>query len=67
MLKIRQYDCRHGFRMIGHERFNVPGTQRTDSDATHQILHQQAGIDLDNSIRADGSGLSRHDLISPPP
>lgn len=53
------------FRMIGHERFKVPGTWRAGSDAVRQILRQQAGIDLGNSIQVDGSGLSRHDLISP--
>lgn len=52
------------FRMIGHERFKVPGTWRAGSDAVRQILRQQAGIDLGNSIQVDGSGLSRHDLIS---
>lgn len=30
-----------------------------------QILRQQAGIDLGNTIIADGSGLSRHNLIAP--
>lgn len=53
------------FRMIGHERFKVPGTWRAGSDAVRQILRQQAGIDLGNSIQVDGSGLSRHGLISP--
>lgn len=52
------------FRMIGQELFKVPGTWRAGSDAMRQILRQQAGIDL-NSIQVDGSGLSRHDLISP--
>lgn len=53
------------FRMIGHERFKVPGTWRAGSNAVRQILRQLAGIDLGNSIQVDGSGLSRHDLISP--
>ncbi|MCU5773411.1 serine-type D-Ala-D-Ala carboxypeptidase [Erwiniaceae bacterium BAC15a-03b] len=53
------------FRTIGHERFNVPGTWRAGSDAVRQILRQKANIDLGNSIQVDGSGLSRHDLISP--
>ncbi|VTP80528.1 D-alanyl-D-alanine carboxypeptidase dacB precursor [Leclercia adecarboxylata] len=35
------------------------------SDAVRQILRQQAGIDLGNTIAVDGSGLSRHNLISP--
>lgn len=53
------------FRTIGHERFGVPGTWRAGSDAVRQILRQKADIDLGNSIQVDGSGLSRHDLISP--
>lgn len=53
------------FRTIGHERFNVPGTWRAGQDAVRQILRQKANIDMGNSIQVDGSGLSRHDLISP--
>ena len=45
------------FRMIGHARFNVPGTWRAGSDAVRQILRQQAGVDIGNTIIADGSGL----------
>lgn len=53
------------FRTIGHQRFGVPGTWRSGSDAVRQLLRQKAGIDLGNSIVVDGSGLSRHNLISP--
>ncbi|MCL5499269.1 serine-type D-Ala-D-Ala carboxypeptidase [Escherichia coli] len=53
------------FRMIGHARFGVPGTWRAGSDAVRQILRQQAGVDIGNTIIADGSGLSRHNLIAP--
>ncbi|TKI08590.1 serine-type D-Ala-D-Ala carboxypeptidase [Martelella alba] len=53
------------FRTIGREYFKVPGTWRAGSDAVRQILRQQAGIDLGNTIQVDGSGLSRHDLLSP--
>ncbi|CAK9883713.1 MAG: D-alanyl-D-alanine carboxypeptidase DacB [Candidatus Erwinia impunctatus] len=53
------------FRTLGHSRFNVPGTWRAGSDAVRQILRQKAGIDIGNTIIVDGSGLSRHDLISP--
>ena len=53
------------FRMIGHSRFNVPGTWRAGSDAVRQILRQQVGVDIGNTIIADGSGLSRHNLIAP--
>lgn len=53
------------FRMIGHARFGVPGTWHAGSDAVRQILRQQAGVDIGNTIIADGSGLSRHNLIAP--
>ncbi len=53
------------FRTIGHHYFNVPGTWRAGSDAVRRILRQKANIDFGNSIQMDGSGLSRHDLISP--
>ena len=53
------------FRTIGHNRFGVPGTWRSGSDAVRQILRQKAGVDLGNSIVVDGSGLSRHNLVSP--
>ena len=53
------------FRMIGHARFGVPGTWRAGSDAVRQILRQQAGVDRGNTIIADGSGLSRHNLLAP--
>lgn len=53
------------FRMVGHARFGVPGTWRAGSDAVRQILRQQAGVDIGNTIIADGSGLSRHNLIAP--
>lgn len=53
------------FRTIGHQRFGVPGTWRAGADAVRQLLRQKAGVDLGNSIVVDGSGLSRHNLISP--
>lgn len=53
------------FRTIGHERFGVPGTWRAGADAVRQVLRQKAGIDLGNTIIADGSGLSRHNLLAP--
>jgi D-alanyl-D-alanine carboxypeptidase/D-alanyl-D-alanine-endopeptidase (penicillin-binding protein 4) len=53
------------FRTIGHNRLGVPGTWRAGADSVRQILRQKAGVDLGNSIVVDGSGLSRHNLISP--
>ncbi len=53
------------FRTIGRQFYGVPGTWRAGSDAVRQLLRQKAGVDLGNTIVADGSGLSRHNLISP--
>ncbi|MDP1335092.1 D-alanyl-D-alanine carboxypeptidase, partial [Klebsiella pneumoniae] len=53
------------FRTIGNARFGVPGNWRAGSDSVRQILRQQAGVDLANTIIADGSGMSRHNLIAP--
>ena len=38
------------FRMIGHARFNVPGTWRAGSDAVRRILRQQAGVELETPL-----------------
>ncbi len=53
------------FRTIGHQRFGVPGTWRAGANAVRQVLREKARIDLGNSIVVDGSGLSRHNLLSP--
>nr|WP_314264122.1 serine-type D-Ala-D-Ala carboxypeptidase [uncultured Moellerella sp.] len=53
------------FRTIGRDYYSMPGTWRSGSDAVRQILKQKAGIDLGNTVMVDGSGLSRHNLITP--
>ena len=53
------------FRTIGRNFYGVQGTWRSGADAVRAILRQKAGVDLGNSIVVDGSGLSRHNLISP--
>nr|WP_294104178.1 serine-type D-Ala-D-Ala carboxypeptidase [Providencia sp.] len=53
------------FRTIGRDYYGVPGTWRSGSDAVRQVLKQKAGIDIGNTVMVDGSGLSRHNLISP--
>lgn len=53
------------FRTIGREYFGVQGTWRAGADAVRQLLRQKADIDLGNTTLVDGSGLSRHNLISP--
>lgn len=52
------------FRTLGNKLYGVPGTWRSGSSAVRQILRQKAGIDIANSVIADGSGLSRHNLIA---
>lgn len=52
------------FRTVGHHYFNVPGTFRAGSDAVRAILSKQAGVRFGNTVMADGSGLSRHNLVS---
>lgn len=51
------------FRTIGAHYFNIPGSWRNSSDAVKLILREKAGIDLENAVIADGSGLSRLNLI----
>lgn len=53
------------FRTIGHQYFGVPGTWHAGSDAVKKILSQQAGVLWRNTVIVDGSGLSRHNLVSP--
>lgn len=53
------------FRTIGQHRFKTSGTWRNSELAIRQILKQSANIDLANNIIVDGSGLSRHNLITP--
>lgn len=52
------------FRTIGQHYFKVPGTFRAGADAVRQILKAKAGIELGNTVQVDGSGLSRHSLVS---
>ena len=52
------------FRTLGAHYYNVSGTWRNGGDAVKQILRKKAGIDLENLVIADGSGLSRLNLVS---
>ncbi len=51
------------FRTIGAHHFKVPGTWKSASDATKEILLTKANINLENAVLNDGSGLSRLNLI----
>ncbi|OCG15716.1 hypothetical protein A9G29_10575 [Gilliamella sp. Fer2-1] len=52
------------FRTLGAHYYNVQGTWRNGGDAVRQILRKKAGINLENLVIADGSGLSRLNLVS---
>lgn len=52
------------FRTIGYQYYKRPATFQLSTLAMKQILRNKANIRLDNAIVADGSGLSRHNLIS---
>ena len=52
------------FRTLGAHYYNTSGTWRNGGDAVKQILRKKAGIDLENLVIADGSGLSRLNLVS---
>ena len=51
------------FKTIGAHYFQQPGNFRNGSQAMKAILKEH-GIDLENAYIADGSGLSRHNLMS---
>lgn len=51
------------FKTMGGHYFEQPGNYRNGARAMQEIL-ATAGIDMENSYIADGSGLSRHNLIS---
>lgn len=52
------------FRTLGNQYYKKPGTWRNGRDAVSAILLNKAGIKLNNAVIADGSGLSRDNLVS---
>ncbi|UAY78431.1 serine-type D-Ala-D-Ala carboxypeptidase [Pasteurella canis] len=52
------------FRTIAYHYYKRPASFPLASQAMRHILQSKAGIKLGNAIIADGSGLSRHNLIS---
>ncbi|MDO4625854.1 MAG: serine-type D-Ala-D-Ala carboxypeptidase [Pasteurellaceae bacterium] len=51
------------FRTIAYQMYKHPASFQLGSKALRQILTQKAGIKFGDSIIADGSGLSRHNLM----
>lgn len=52
------------FRTLGNHYYKKPGTWRNGRDAVSAILLNKAGIKLNNAVIADGSGLSKDNLVS---
>ncbi|MGY4677015.1 serine-type D-Ala-D-Ala carboxypeptidase [Pasteurella sp. P03HT] len=52
------------FRTIAYHHYKRPASFPLASQAMRQILYSKAGIKFGHSVIADGSGLSRHNLIS---
>ncbi|EIJ68343.1 serine-type D-Ala-D-Ala carboxypeptidase [Pasteurella bettyae] len=53
------------FRTIAYKTFNRPASFQLGTLAIKRILSSQAKIKFGHTIIADGSGLSRHNLIDP--
>ena len=53
------------FRSVAYQLYKRPASFQSGAAALKQVLSNQAGIRFGNSIIADGSGLSRHNLIDP--
>lgn len=52
------------FRSIANQVYQRPASFSLSSQALRQLLKNKAGIQFENSVVADGSGLSRHNLVS---
>lgn len=52
------------FKTIGAEYYQQPGNYRNGAKAMRAILKKN-GVNLENAYIGDGSGLSRHNLMSP--
>lgn len=53
------------FRTVAYQYYKRPASFQLGMLAMKQILQSKVGIRFGNSIVADGSGLSRHNLMSP--
>ena len=52
------------FKTLGFSYFKFPGNYRNGAAAMRHILRRDANIELGSSYLADGSGLSRYNLMS---
>ncbi|HBO38049.1 MAG TPA: D-alanyl-D-alanine carboxypeptidase/D-alanyl-D-alanine-endopeptidase, partial [Pasteurellaceae bacterium] len=53
------------FRTIAYQTYKRPASFQLGATALKRVLTSKAGIKFGNSIIADGSGLSRHNLVDP--
>ncbi|MDU8925373.1 serine-type D-Ala-D-Ala carboxypeptidase [Pasteurellaceae bacterium LIM206] len=53
------------FRTIAYKIYNRPASFQLGAMALKSVLSKQAGIKFGHTIVADGSGLSRHNLVAP--
>ena len=53
------------FRTVAYQTYKRPASFQLGATALKNVLSSKAGIQFGNSIIADGSGLSRHNLIDP--
>ncbi len=52
------------FKKIGEARYGRPGSWQKGSKAIRDFLSTNAGVDTQNMVVMDGSGLSRYNLVS---
>lgn len=52
------------FRTISYQQHNRPATFPLASHTVRNVLKTKAGVQFENSVVADGSGLSRHNLVN---
>ncbi|VTU06576.1 D-alanyl-D-alanine carboxypeptidase [Actinobacillus indolicus] len=52
------------FRTIAYQQHNRPATFPLASHTVRNLLKTKAGVQFENSVMADGSGLSRHNLVN---
>ncbi|WP_373817914.1 serine-type D-Ala-D-Ala carboxypeptidase [Glaesserella sp.] len=52
------------FRTVANKQYNRPATFPLASQGMRNLLKSKVGIEFDNSVVVDGSGLSRHNQVS---
>lgn len=55
----------HLLKKIGHQASQQPGSWENGREAIHSFLRKEVGLDAEELVILDGSGLSRYNLVSP--